>query len=93
MGNKCAKRKRDTHKQVESGDLGNTSEQSEPFLKASIADHQGRLTEVETFASMIFAIKYFSRGKKSVFAILMINRALESGLRSNEFFFDSSNWR
>ena len=34
----------DDHKQVESGETGNTSEQSETLLKASTADHQGSFT-------------------------------------------------
>ena len=34
---------RDDHKQVESGETGNTSEQPETVLKTLAADHQGRL--------------------------------------------------
>ena len=34
------------HKHVESGETGNTCKQSETFLKALTADHEGRLTEI-----------------------------------------------
>ena len=37
---------RDDLKQVESSATGNSSEPSDSFLKASTADHQGRLTEI-----------------------------------------------
>ena len=37
---------RDDHKQVESSEKGNSSELPDSFLKASTADHQGRLTEI-----------------------------------------------
>ena len=35
---------RDDRKRAESGETGNTSEQSENLLKASTADHQGSFT-------------------------------------------------
>ena len=34
------------HKQVESSEIGKTTEQPGPFLEASTADHQGRLTGI-----------------------------------------------
>ena len=34
------------HKQVESGETGNTSEQPEALLKTLTADHQGGFTEI-----------------------------------------------
>ena len=34
----------DDHRQVESGETGNTSERSETFLKMLAAEHQGRFT-------------------------------------------------
>ena len=37
---------RDDHKQVESSATGNTSEPPDSFVKASTADHRGRLTEI-----------------------------------------------
>ena len=36
----------DDHKQVESCETGNTSGQSETYLKTLAAQHQGRLTEI-----------------------------------------------
>ena len=50
MGNIIAKRKkkrkRENHKEGESGETGKTSEPPAKFLKASTADHQGRLTAI-----------------------------------------------
>ena len=37
---------RDDHKQVESGEAENSTEQLEASLKALTADHQGRFTEI-----------------------------------------------
>ena len=36
----------DNHKEVESGETGNTREQSETFLKMLTAEHQGRFTAI-----------------------------------------------
>ena len=36
----------DEHKQVESCETGNTSEQSQTFLKTLAAQHQGRFTAI-----------------------------------------------
>ena len=36
----------DDHKQVKSGETGNTSEQLDSILKTSTAEHHGRFTEI-----------------------------------------------
>ena len=80
---------RDDHKQVESSATGKQSELTDSFVKALTDDHQGRLTEISHLWIKDFCHKIFQQRKKCVFAILMANAALESGLKSNEFFFDS----
>ena len=37
---------RDDHKQVISGETGNTSEQWDTFLKVATVEHHGRFTEI-----------------------------------------------
>ena len=66
---------------MESSEKGNTSEPPDSFLKALTVDHQGRLTEIRNLWINDFGHEIFQQAKKCVFAILMVNGALESGLK------------